>query len=54
MIRLLIGVALGYAAYRIIQETVASVPADFEPIPEPPREPQRGAVDTRTRASPGS
>ena len=45
MIRLLIAAALGYAASRIVQETVASVPDEFEPMPEPPREPQRGAVD---------
>ena len=51
MIRLLIGAALGYAAYRIVRETVASVPAEFEPMPAPPREPQRGAVD-RTSVAP--
>lgn len=52
MIRLLIGAALGYAAYRIARETLSSIPDDFEPMPEGQREPQRGAVEARA-ATPG-
>jgi hypothetical protein len=40
MIRLVIGLALGYVAYRIVRETVPSIPEEFEPIPDPPRKPQ--------------
>jgi hypothetical protein len=40
MIRLLIGLALGYVAYRIVRETVSSIPEEFEPIPDPPRKPR--------------
>ena len=49
MIRLLIGLALGYLAYRIVRETVPSIPEEFEPIPDPPRKPQPGAIDLAAR-----
>jgi hypothetical protein len=52
MIRLLIGLALGYAAYKIVQETVSSIPEEFEPIPSPPRKPQPGAMENAGSKSP--
>jgi hypothetical protein len=45
MIRLLVMVALGYVAYRIIQETIASVPDEFEPLPVLPKDPEPGAME---------
>jgi hypothetical protein len=54
MIRLLIGLALGYAAYRIVQETVSSIPDEFEPIPGPPRKPQPSAMEDADRRNPGA
>ena len=50
MIRLLIAAALGYAAYRIVEETVASIPRDFEPMPDAPRQTAARASRAARRA----
>ena len=50
MIRLLIAAVLGYAAYRIVEETVASIPREFEPMPDAPRKPRPSVSRAARRA----
>lgn len=41
MLRTLALLAVGYAAYRMGREFIASVPSDFDPVPAPSAQPKR-------------
>ncbi|WP_432286508.1 hypothetical protein SLT36_07115 [Aminobacter sp. BA135] len=41
MLRTLALLVVGYAAYRIGREFIASVPSDFDPVPAPSDTPRR-------------
>lgn len=41
MLRTLALLVVGYAAYRIGREFIASVPSDFDPVPAPSATPKR-------------
>ncbi|MRX34454.1 hypothetical protein [Aminobacter sp. MDW-2] len=41
MLRTLALLVVGYAAYRVGREFIASVPSDFDPVPAPSAQPKR-------------
>jgi len=41
MLRTLALLVVGYAAYRVGREFIASVPSDFDPVPAPSATPKR-------------